>query len=103
MYVYVERGGGGDIDRDRETERSSEPQLSLQCAPLEPLFGLDKIFVFYFEIFVHESIIRFLPPTCIARAIAIVPHDYCAIYDPRPPTSLLCAIHHTILVMALSC
>ena len=35
-------------------------------------FGLYKI-LFYFEAFVHESIIRLLPPpTCIARTIAIL-------------------------------
>jgi len=44
-----------------------------------------------------------LPPTiCIARTIAIRLHDYCAIYY-APPTPLLYAIHHTILVKARSC
>ena len=32
----------------------------------------------------------------------ILLHDYCAIYDPLP-TTLLHAIDHTILVMAISC
>jgi len=37
--------------------------------------GLYKI-VFYFEAFVHESIIRLLPlPTCIARTVAMILHD----------------------------
>jgi len=64
--------------------------------------GLYKIF-FYFEAFVHESIIPFLPPpTCIAHTIALLLHDYCAIYD-SPPTPLVYAIHHTILVMAILC
>jgi len=59
--------------------------------------------LFYFEAFVHESIIRLLPPpTCIAHTIAILLHIYCAIYDALP-TPLLYAIHHTILVMAISC
>jgi len=65
-------------------------------------FGLHKI-LFYFEAFVHELTIRLLPPpTCIARTIAILLHVYCAIYD-APPTPLLYATHHTILVMAISC
>jgi len=49
---------------------------------------------------VHHPCIA--PPTCRAYPIAILLHDYCAIYDP-PPTPLLYAIHHTILVMAMSC
>jgi len=41
------------------------------------------------------------PPTRIAHTIALLLHAYCAIYDP-PPTALVYAIHHTILVMAIS-
>jgi len=66
-------------------------------------FGLYKI-LFYFEAFVHESIILLLPtPTCIARTIAMLFHVYCAIYDATPPTPPVYATHHTILVMAISC
>jgi len=56
-------------------------------------FGLYKI-LFYFEAFVHESIIRVLPtPTCTALAIAMLLHVYCAIYDaPRPPFCMPCTI-----------
>jgi len=42
------------------------------------------------------------PPTCTAYPIAILLHDYCAIYAP-PSTLSLYAIHHTILGMAISC
>ena len=51
----------------------------------------------------HESIIRVLPPpNCIAHIIIIILlHDQCAMYEP-PPTSLF-AIHHTMLVMTISC
>jgi len=45
----------------------------------------------------------FCPPACIARTVAIVLHDYCAMYDAPPPNPLLYAIDHTILVMAISC
>jgi len=38
-----------------------------------------------------------LPPTCIARVIAILLHVYCAIYE-APLTPLLYAIHNTILI-----
>jgi len=57
----------------------------------------------YLEALVHESTILLLPPsTCIAGTIAILLHDYCAIYDaPRDPP--VYAIHHTMLVMAISC
>jgi len=51
---------------------------------------------------VHASIIFFLhPPTCIAHTIALLLHDYCAIYAP-PQTPRLYAIHHMILVGAIS-
>jgi len=64
--------------------------------------GLYKI-LFYFEAFVHESMIcLWPPPTCIARTIAIRLHVYRAIYD-APPTPLLYTIYHTILTMAISC
>jgi len=68
------------------------------------LITLYQIFV-YFESFVHEStVLSFLPPPCIAHTVAILLHDHCAMYAPpphRPP--LLYAIHHTILVMTISC
>jgi len=41
--------------------------------------------------------------TCNAHAIAILLHGYCAMYPPPPPTSILYAIQHTILAMAISC
>ena len=61
-----------------------------------------KIF-FYFQSFVHESIVlSFFRPACIAHAVAILFHDYWAIYDP-PSTSLLFAIHLTLLIITISC
>ena len=52
--------------------------------------GLDKI-LFYFEAFVHESIILLLPtPTCIARTIAMLLHVYCAIYAPPTEPPFVC-------------
>jgi len=42
------------------------------------------------------------PPTCNTHTVAIVLHDCCAGYAP-PPTHLVIAIHHTILVMAILC
>ena len=65
-------------------------------------FGVYKILL-YFEAYVHESIIFYCPhPTRIAHTIALLLHGYCAIYD-SPPTPLVYAIQHTILVMAISC
>ena len=64
--------------------------------------GLYKKFI-GFEAFVHESIVLLLhPPTYIAHAIAILSHDYCAIYA-LPQTPFVYAIDHTILVRAISC
>ena len=45
----------------------------------------------------------FLPPlTRIAHTIALLVHDYYAIYD-LTSTPLVYSIHHTILVMTISC
>ena len=76
--------------------------------PIEAMLELAQVFSLY-KIFVHSkaslhsSIILVLPPpTCFAHTIAILSYDFCAIYDP-PTTTLLYAIHHTIVVMAISC
>ena len=69
---------------------------------LPPRFGLYKI-LYRFKALLWESImLLFPPPTCKAYPIAILLHAHCAIYA-LPPTPLLYAIHHTILVMAISC
>jgi len=48
--------------------------------------------LFYFDAFVHKSIILLSPPpTCTARTIAILLHVYCAIYDAPPPPP--CVFH----------
>ena len=62
--------------------------------------GLYTIFV-HFNAVVNEPSILY-PPTCNAHTVAIVVQDYCARYAP-PPTLILYAIHHTILVMAILC
>jgi len=75
-----------------------------QCPPPYSAagFGLYKI-LFYFEAFVHESIILLLPPpTCIAHMVARLLQDYCAIFEP-PPTDRYYAIHHTILCITILC
>jgi len=75
--------------------------LSVSCARA-PALGFYKIFV-YIKAFMHERIIPFLPLSfCIAHTMAILLHGCCAIYDPLP-TTLLYAIHHTQLVLAISC
>jgi len=66
------------------------------------MFGLYKLF-FSFESFEHETnLVSFLPPTWIAHTVAVLLHDYRAVYDP-PSTSPVYAIHHTILVITKSC
>ena len=67
--------------------------------------GLHKKFV-RFEAVVHGPIMRFLPPTtCIADTTAMLFYGYCAIIDsfPAPPLLSHTAIHHTILVITISC
>jgi len=64
--------------------------------------GLYKIFV-YLLLCVQESILPLLPPPiCMTHTTAILLRDFCAI-DDLPPTLPGYAIHHTILVMTISC
>jgi len=58
--------------------------------------------LFRLKALLWESIALYSPPTCKAYAIAILLHAHCAIYA-HPPTPDCYAIHHTILVMAMSC
>jgi len=52
---------------------------------------------------VYESIVlTFVRLACVAHTVVILLHDYWAIYDP-PSTSFVYAIHHTILVITISC
>ena len=53
----------------------------------------------------QESIIPILPPPiiCTTHATAILLRDCCAIYDLPRPRLPLYAIHHTILVVTISC
>jgi len=61
-------------------------------AALPVLFGLYKIF-FYFEAFVHESIILSFPsPTCIGHTVAIQMHNYWAVYEPPSDLPFVCHI-----------
>ena len=49
----------------------------------------------------HKSILLLLSrPTCIAHAIAILLHGYCALYNPCPTTRVY-AIYYTILGMEI--
>jgi len=68
----------------------------VQDWPLQDIVSLHS-----FSVGVHHPLIA-PPPTCNAYRVAILLHDYCAIYPP-PPTPLVYAVHHRILVMAISC
>jgi len=53
--------------------------------------------LFYFEVFVHESIILSLPPpTCIARTIAIRLHVHCALHAAPPDPPFVCHTPYNI-------
>ena len=68
----------------------------------QSLVGLHKIFV-YVESFMHESVVLSPPPpTCISHTVAILLHDYWALYRTSS-NPLLYAIHHTRLVITISC
>jgi len=82
-------------------------QCGSRVTPLDPLpVGLYKIFV-YFKVFFCTSESYFSCPSPSASAlpthtVAVLLHEYCAINDP-PQASRLYAIHHTILVITISC
>ena len=58
--------------------------------------------LFHSKALLWKSIILLLPPpTCKAYRIAILLHDYCAIYVP-PSTPRVYATNHTILGVAIS-
>ena len=60
--------------------------------------------LFHFKALLWESIILLLPPPPPAKPILL--QYYCttiAQYTPPPPTAPFYAIHHTLLVMAISC
>jgi len=60
--------------------------------------------LFHFKALWQESIILLWPPPhCKAYPIVMLMHGHCAVYAPPPTTPFLCYIHHTILVMAISC
>jgi len=66
------------------------------------LHSLHKI-LFYSKALLWESVIPLWPPpACKPYPIAILLHAHCAIYAPPPPPPFY-AIHHTILVTAMSC
>jgi len=59
--------------------------------------------LFHFKALLLESILLLLPlSACIAVPFAILLHDRYAIYTP-PSTLPFYAMHHTILIMAISC
>jgi len=74
-----------------------------QASALKQSLSLYKI-VFHFKALLWESSILELPsPICKAYPIALLLHAQCAIIYAPPPTPPFYAIHHTILVMAISC
>jgi len=78
-------------------------------AQRRPLLGDKQHISLYTILFHFKAVLWSLssfdchPPTCNAYRIAILlhAHCHCAIYAP-PPTLPLYAIHHTILLMAVS-
>ena len=79
----------------------------LKTSWASPTFSLLRLslhkILFYLKTLLWETILLLLPPlTCKAYLIAIPLHGHCSIYAP-PPTSLLYARQHTILMMAISC
>ena len=90
--------GDGAATRVGFFEKNRTPGVEL----LAPQLGLYKIFV-YFEAVVQEStILFFAPATCTAHPGAVLLHNYGSVYD-SPSDLTGNAIHHTILVITISC
>jgi len=66
--------------------------------------GVAKLYkiLFHLSALVWESNHPLPPPSRNAYPVAILLHDFCAIYAPQP-TPPLRAIHHTLLVIAILC
>jgi len=94
--------------RSRSRSRSITTPLGV-----EPAFMSRRCYELAFTRYSHlclrvqESSIPLLPLSIrIAHTTAIRWRDFCAIYDPPPPPPPILpvdAIHHTILVMTISC
>ena len=63
--------------------------------------GLYKTF-FHFCVCKNQSSLYYLRPFRITHSTAIILHDVCVIYG-LPPTLSLYALHHTMLVITISC
>jgi len=89
MSEEVRRGGRGVASGGGRLSRHGRSHVSLHTR------------LFYFKALLWESIIFLLSPST-SKAYPIALHDHCAIYAPSPPPPFH-AIHHTILVMGISC
>ena len=65
-------------------------------------FGLHKIFVSVEPCVYESNLLSFPAPTCIAHPGVILVHGYWAVHPP-PSDLPFYAIHHTILVITISC
>ena len=73
------------------------------CCQCAACVGFYKMLFYFEQAFVSESPSSlYCPSICNAHTIAILLHDYCAVYA-LPPTLPLYAIHRTILVAVISC
>jgi len=81
--------------------RAPQPGNPDVCETLESYLAFTR-YCFTSKLYCESLSSFYPPPTCKAYPIAILLHDHCAIYAP-PLTPLLYAIHHTALVMAISC
>jgi len=91
--------GDGAATRVGFFEKNRTPGVEL----LAPQLGLYKIFV-YFEAVEHESTILSPPPRPPPFPILVQYHrTITGQFTTPPPTSGLCAIHHTTLGITISC
>ena len=93
VYVWVAR-------REGVTGRGGAAGLPPPSRVRGEGVGIHQIFFTAKLLHTNQSSFYCPHPPALPHTIAILLHDYCAIYD-SPPTSVLYAIHHPILVMAL--
>ena len=95
------RGEEHAVGGEQQTRRADASDGDAAAAAAKVGVSLYKILFYFTAVLWSISSFYCHHPTRNAYHIAVLLHAHCAIYAP-PPTLPLYAIHHTILMMAIS-